>query len=216
MILTKSTATTALIALRADKKPGEPLEEAAFEPVAVRGDPALYAATVPFADRAAVYGKTLRRKVAKGELLFRADVEAGVGQLEPPPPKHRSLTLPARSTVVVGRVPGEYVDVYVRPQGNSRAPIVRYGPFRYLGSMTDPSPNNRDGVLVQFALAVPANHPAAEEAALREVQAARSYDSIVQVEVVRGTPSSAAAADPFPTPARSTTRRRIYGAHRGH
>lgn len=186
-ILTRQTATTALVALRVDKKPGEPLEEADFEPVAARGDPALYAATVPFADRASVYGKTLRRKAGKGELLFRADVEAGVGQLEPPPPRHRSLTLPARSAVVVGRVPGEYVDVYVRPPG-PRGPVTRYGPFRYLGSVTDPSPANRDGQFIQFALAVPANAPAAEEAALREVQAARSYDAVVQVEVVRGTP----------------------------
>lgn len=195
MILTKSTATTALIALRVDKKPGDPLEEADFEPVPARGDPALYAATVPYADRASVYGKSLRRKVAKGELVFRADVEA-TGQLEPPPPRYRSLTLIARASVVAGRVPGEYVDIFVRPTGhsgnpNNPRPVARYGPYRYLGSMADPSPGNRDGQIVQFAAAVP-THPQGEEvariAALGEVQAARSYEAVVQVEVVRGTP----------------------------
>lgn len=186
LILTRNTATTALIALRVEKKPGEPLEEADFEPVPVRGDPALYAGTVPYADRASVYGKTVRRKTARGELLLRADVETPAGQLDPPPPRHRSLTLPARAGVVAGRVPGEYVDVYVRPRGDGRGQPVRYGPFRYLGAVVDPSPGNRDGQLIQFAVAVPAGSPGAEEAALREVQAARAYDAVVQVEVIRG------------------------------
>ena len=187
-ILHRGTATTALVALRVDKKPGEPLQEADFEPVPVRGAAPLFAGTLTYDDRAAVYGKSLRRKVARGELLLRADVEADPAVVEPPPPGYATLTLPARLSAVACRpAPGEYVELFARPPtGPADAPAGRHGPFRFLGWTTDPSRANHDGQLIHVVVAVP--HTAADprEAGLRALQAGGSHDRLVQVEVVRG------------------------------
>lgn len=183
LVISEATATTQLVAVRGDVKPGTPLRPEDLYPVPARGGEPLFRSAITYAQRDSVLGKTVRRKVAGGELLLRADVEYEPYQIDPLllATGEKSLTLPARMPALTLRPhPGARVELLVRQA--SGTPAARYGPYTFLGWVAG-SPNARDQELVYLAVGVREDDPRVAE--LRTIRETNAADRLVSVEVVR-------------------------------
>ena len=185
-VLSHATTTHTLLALKADLKLGEAIQEHHLYAVPVRGGRPLFQGGIPHDQRDAVYGKTVRRHVKAGELLLRADVENHDYQVDLTLLRNdeTTLTLPARLSAVDSRpVPGCLVVLLVRQTGSAAYsnPLKSYGRFRFLGYTR--TANGRESDLISVSLAVPASL-GVNEPELRTLQLEQAADRLVKVEIV--------------------------------
>lgn len=183
VVISRATATAELVALRGDLKPGTPIGPDDLYPVPVRGGEPLLRGTIPYDQRGAVIGKTVRRKVAAGELLLRGDVEHESYQIDAAllAGGEKTLTVPARAAAVALRPsPGAKVELLVRQAPGT--PAARYGPYTFLGWVAAPA-SARDQDLVYLAVGVREDDPRLAD--LRAIRETNAPDRLVSVEVVR-------------------------------
>ena len=185
-VLSRATTTHTLLALKADVKLGEPIQEHHLYAVPVRGGRPLFEGGIAYDQRDAVYGKTVRRPVKAGELLLRADVENHDSQVDLTLLRdgETTLTLPARLSAVDSRpVPGYLVMLVVRQTGSvaNSNPLKAYGRFRFLGWSR--IPNGRESDLIAVSVAVPSSL-GLNEPELRTLQLEQAPDRLVKVEIV--------------------------------
>lgn len=201
LVWSKVTTTAVLVAVRDDIKPGVPITADDLRPVKVGGDAAVFRGAVPYDKRDAVFGKTVRRRLAAGELLLRGDIEHEAFQIDSLllAGGEKSLTLPARAAALGARPhPGAKVELHVR-QG-AGVPAARFGPYTFLG-WVQASPTARDQDLLYLAVGV--REDDARLAELRAVREANDPNRLVSVEIVRPLtlPATAATAATAITPA---------------
>lgn len=186
-LLKKARATHEVVAVRAELPPGTRLAEDHLYPVSVAGQRELFGGVVAYADRQALYGQPVRRRVTPGELLLRADVELADYQIDHTliPPGHTALRLPARLAQVAGVPLGEPVSLVVLTDGRSAAGTQKqFGLYRYLGYVAAPGATGTDADQVLFEVAVPDVNDG-RLAPLHELAAGRSAGRLTQVAVTR-------------------------------
>lgn len=191
VVLSRASAKIQLVAVRCDLKPGQTIEPEMLIPVNVNADAILFTEAHRYSSAPALVGKTVKRPVKAGGMLFVQDMnDTSSIQTNLIPPGYMTLVLPARkSAIAANPSPGESVIVRVRPSSTSSesntAPTGQYGPFLFLGWYEPTASGGRAPEWVNIAIAIPINADARLDL-LRQLEGSGDPDRLASVNIIRG------------------------------